>query len=318
MQRSLRIQHKLKIVFTAGAALLVGACASDNSTSPVGSSEAAAALVSAPIGFDQLNSSFIGDSDVSNGFMPWGPGDGDQNRFGPGWHEFMGGGLGEGFIGGIGFGPAFALGPDFGRGPFGDWRDSDACAFSTTTNRVECSNTRRGLTITRSFSFLDAAGAVQHAFDRGTTNTVNATSSIMGTTTHHETATSTVDASSDFTVTGLATGSTQRTVNGKSGGTESTTGTRHGDSFTALRSAGDTIAGIIIPIQDGRPTFPTAGTIIRSMQATVTVGSQTPSTSSRREVITYDGSATAQVVITHDGVTKNCTKPLPHGRLSCQ
>jgi hypothetical protein len=24
------------------------------------------------------------------------------------------------------------------------------------------------------------------------------------------------------------------------------------------------------------------------------------------------------VVITHDGVTKNCTKPLPHGRLTCK
>jgi hypothetical protein len=84
-----------------------------------------------------------------------------------------------------------------------------------------------------------------------------------------------------------------------------------------MRLAGDTITGLVIPIQDGRPTFPTAGTIVRSMQATVTLDGQTPSTSSRREVITYDGSATAQVVITHDGVTKNCTKPLPHGRLTC-
>jgi hypothetical protein len=313
------MQSPLKILVVAGAAALMVACATDNTTSPIAASEAAAALVSAPIGFDQLNSSFVGDSDNNAGFMPWRSGDGDLNRFGPGWHEFMGGGIGEGFIGGIGFGRGFALAPGFGRGPFGDWDDSDACAFSTTTNRVECSTvTRRGLTINRSFSFLDAAGAVQQRFVRGTTNTVNVTNSVSGTRTHHETATSTVNASSDFTVTGLATGSAQRTVDGKSAGTESTTGTRDGNAFTSLRSAGDTVSGIVIPIQDDRPTFPTAGTIIRSMQATVTVSGQAPSTSSRREVITYDGSATAQVVITHDGVTRNCTKPLPHGRLTCQ
>jgi len=313
------MQSPLKIFVLGATAAFMVACATDNSTSPVAASEAASALVSAPIGFDQLNSSFVGDSDISFGFMPWRSGDGDLNRFGPGWHEFMGGGLGEGFIGGIGFGPRFALTAGFGRGPFGDWDDSDECSFSTTTNRVECTKvTRRGLTITRSFSFLDGAGAVQHAFVRGTTNTVNVMASVAGTTTHHETATSTVDASSDFTVSGLATGSDQRKVDGKSAGTESTTGTRHGDAFTSMRSAGDTVSGIVIPIQDGRPTFPTAGTIIRSMQATVTVDGQTPSTSSRREVIIYDGSATAQVVITHDGVTKNCTKPLPHGRLTCQ
>jgi hypothetical protein len=40
--------------------------------------------------------------------------------------------------------------------------------------------------------------------------------------------------------------------------------------------------------------------------------------STRREVITYDGSSTAKVVITKDGVTQTCTQALPHGRLSCQ
>lgn len=308
------MQSPLKIVFLAGAAVLIVACATDNSTSPLASSQAAAALVSAPLTFDQVNSSFVGSSDANNGFTPFVAGGGDQNRWGPGWRGFMGGGIGEAFIGGIGFGPGF------GRGPFGDWHDSDDdCAFSTITTRLECTAVNhRGLTITRSFSFLDAAGAVQQAFDNQTTNTVNAKTSVSGTITHHETATSTVNASSDFTAAGLASGSAQRTVDGKSAGTESTTGTKDGVAFTASRSAGDTTTGLVIPIQSGRPTFPTAGTIIRSMQATVTLSGGSPSTSSRREVITYNGSTTATVVITQDGVTKNCTKPLPHGQLTCQ
>ena len=202
---------------------------------------------------------------------------------------------------------------------FASASSNDACAFSTTTNRLDCGpETHGGLTVTRSFSFLDATGAVQQSFIRGTTNTVNVQRSVSGTRQHHETATSTVSSSSDLTVTGLASGSTERTVNGKAAGTETTTGTKDGVAFTATRIAGDTTTGLVIPIQDGRPTFPTAGTVIRAMQATITHDGEAPSTSSRREVVTFDGTSTATVVITQDGVTKNCTKPLPHGRLSCQ
>ena len=319
----------LKILFIAGAGAVMAACATDNATSPVASSQAAAALISAPLSFGVTNSSFVGSSAPTNGFVPMGLGSGDSHGdHGPGWGGFMGGGIGEAFIGGLGFGPGIGRGPfeNFGRRDDDDvdseesdsFNHSDNCVFSTTTNRVECpTNTHDGLTINRSFSFLDASGTVQQSFVRGTTNTVNVKKSVSGTITHHETVTSTVNGSSDLTVAGLATGSTQRTVNGTSAGTEATTGTRDGAAFTAQRSAGDTVTALVIPIQPEHPTFPTAGTIVRSMTATVTVGGGTPSTSSRREVITFDGSATATVVITHDGVTKNCTKPLPHGRLTC-
>jgi hypothetical protein len=307
------MNSRFRILCVAGAGLGIAACAGDNSTSPIGSSAAAAALITAPLSFDQINTSFVGSSDADHGFTPGGfsGNGGEQNRWGPGWHGLMGGGIGEAFIGGIGFGLAF------GHGPFGDWHDSDNCAFSATTNRLECAATRRGLTVSRSYSFLDAAGAVQQAFAFGTTNTVNLKTSVSGTVIHHDDDTSAVTSASDFTVVGLASGSTQRTVNGTSAGTEATRGVKQDTAFVATRSAGDTITGLVIPVQDGRRTFPTAGTIVRSMQATVTLAGQSPSTSARREVITYDGSTTAKVVITHDGVTKTCTKPLPHGELTC-
>ena len=315
------MQNKLRIVLIAGAGLIAAACASDMATSPAASKAAVAALVAPPISFNQIRTSFVGHANETDGFVPdeaetGGDNDGDHHdgnhEDGPGWGGLMGGGLGEGWIGGIGFGPGL------GKGPFDDFDDTGACTFSTTSSRVECPTvTRAGLTFNRSFSFLDAAGAVQQAFDAAKTNTVNAKSTVTGTVTHHSTATSTVNSSSDFTVGGLASGSPKRTVDGKSAGSETTTGTRNGVAFTVARTAGDTTTSLVIPIQDGRPTYPTAGTVIRSMQATVTKAGSSPSTSSRREVITYDGSATAKVVITHDGVTKNCTKPLPHGRLTC-
>jgi hypothetical protein len=308
------MKNHLRIVLIAGAGVIAAACASDMATSPVASLDAVAALSAAPLASDQVRNSFVGSSNSSDGFMPGlNNGNNEGDGRGPGWHDLMGGGIRDMFIGGIGFGPGI------GRGPFGDFDDDDgSCTFSTTSSRVECATIMRGgLTINRSFSFHDASGAVQQAFG-STTDTVNVAASVKGTVTHHSTATSTVADTSNFTIGGLASGSTQRTVNGKSAASESTTGTKDGVAFTALRTAGDTTTGLIIPIADGRPTFPTAGTVIRAMQATVTRDGSAPSTSSRREVITYDGSATATVVITHDGVTKNCTKPLPHGRLTCQ
>jgi hypothetical protein len=313
------MQNKLRIALIAGAGVIAAACASDMTTSPAASRAAVAALVAPPISFDQIRTSFVGRSSETDGFVPGGVesgGDDDadhqQGEDGPGWGGLMGGGLGEMWIGGIGFGPGL------GRGPFDDFDDSDACTFSTTSNRNECATvTRGGLTIDRSFSFLDASGTVEQLFDPLQTNTVNVKNSVTGTVTHHSTATSTVNSSSDFTVVGLASGSPQRTVNGTSSGSETTTGTRDGVAFTVARTASDVTTGLVIPIQDGRPTYPTAGTVSRSMEATVTLAGSSPSTSSRSEVITYDGSATAKVVITHDGVTKNCTKPLPHGRLTC-
>jgi hypothetical protein len=314
------MQNKLRFALIAGAGVIAAACASDMTTSPAASRAAVAALVAPPISFDQIKTSFVGRSSEQSGFVPdndvetGGDDDGDHNQqgeHGPGWGGLMGGGLGDDWIGGKGFGSGL-------RGPFGDFDDSNTCTFSTTSSRVECAAvTRGGLTINRSFSFLDAAGAVQQAFDAAKTNTVNAKNSVTGTVTHHSTATSTVNSSSDFTIGGLASGSTQRTVNGTASGSETTTGTKNGVAFTVARTAEDKTTGLVIPIQNGRPTYPTAGTVSRSMSATVTKDGSAPSTSSRSEVITYDGSATAKVVITHDGVTKNCTKPLPHGRLTC-
>lgn len=176
--------------------------------------------------------------------------------------------------------------------------------------------------MTEVITFTDTAGHAQPARD-GATNTTETKIAASGTITRdgHDDAehadTSTVAFHSDRIVGGLAKGSASHTVSGTSAGTEMTVGTSDSVHFTSLRTIGDTTTGLVIPIQDGRPTFPTAGTVIRSMSVTVTMGSGTPTTASRREVITYDGTSTAKVVITKNGTTQNCTLPLPHGRLTC-
>lgn len=279
-----------------------------------------------PAGYTFTTNSFAANDNVGDAFLPHmnsGFG-GEHGRGGPGGDHHgppglgldstggrgLMGGLGPDFFGGIGFGRGF------GHGPFGGLTLRGTCAFNSSSGRVGCTDTRGGLTITASASYKTAGGTVQQSPD-STTDAVNIVSSVAGTVTRRDSAQSTVNESSNRTVTGLAVGSTQRTVNGVSRGEETTTGkTDSGAVFTATRLVGDTTSGLIIPVTSGKPTYPTAGKVVRQMHAAVTVNGTT-TTRDRREVITYDGSATATLVITVDGTTKTCKLPLPRGTPSC-
>jgi hypothetical protein len=298
----------VRILAAAGTLLFMAAC-SDSSTSPapssVASQELTAAFLSTPAGFSSTENTFSANSDDGEPWMP------DRSAHDDG--NMMGGGMGPEFFGGAAFGRGFDHGP-FGFGYF-----LFNCSFSSTTGRVTCDDVTRGpFTISRSFAFVDATGAVQ-PFPNNKTDTINVKVDVSGTVVRHDKMdTSTVAHSSDRTVGGLAPGSTQRSVDGGSKGTESTSGTtKDGTKFTAMRLVADTVKGLIIPLMDNHPTFPTAGTITRIMQATLTLGTNAPVSRSRTEVVTFDGSSTAQVVITKNGTTKNCTLPLPFGRLKC-
>ena len=302
------------IVGIAIAGVSIAAC-SDTSAPASGFAITMASAYSAtPAGFSQLSSSFAADSFAG----PFQPGFGPH---GHGEHGFGERGGGPGF--GLGFMGGGLFGPFLGDGPGGFMRHEDtSCSYSSTTGLVTCgpTTTRDGLTVTRISKYTTAAGATQAKID-STTNTATTTITVTGTATRRDSSKSVVNESSTQTITGLAKGSTQRTVNGASAGTETTTGTSAQGAFTASRATGDTVKAVVIPAPSSTstgPTYPTSGTVIRAMSATVTISGQSPATSSRREVITYDGSATAKVVITQDGTTQNCTLPLPHGRLTCQ
>jgi hypothetical protein len=299
-----------------GALAVLGAACSEG----LGTSQQAnalrldAAFVSTPVGFASTTSSFSGagtSSDSSHTFRPGGRGGRgghDGEGCGPNGlllgFDFMGGGFGLDFLGGSGHGRPF---------DFGGLSGNCTAANGVTT----CTGTDHGLTITRTLVFTSAAGATQPAFD-STTNTVKAHTQVSGTTLRRDSVTAVVSHTSDRTVTGLASGSTHRTVNGTSAGSENLAGKDSaGVAFTAVRVIGDSISGVVIPVGNGRSTYPTAGTVIRSLRVSLTSAGTTTS-STRREVITYDGSATAKLVITKDGTTTTCTLPLPHGRPTCQ
>jgi hypothetical protein len=308
-----------RILTYAGVTALTLASACQETTQPTTSDLAlAAAFQTTTLGFSNVNSSFSSDADTGP-FVPQGP-SGFQHIGGPPGLGLMGGGIGPDFAGDFlfnagrdGGGP----GRGFDHGPFGFDRPRPNCAFQAASGRVVCTADPRGnVTVTSSFQFKDAAGNIQQSPD-STTDYVNAQTSVTGTMYHRSHDTTVVSNSSDRTTTGLAYNSTKRISNGKSAGTETTTGTDSSGHFVAVRTIGDTTTDLEVPIQSGRPTYPTAGIVIRSMKALVTYDGGTSKSASRREVITYDGSTTAKLVITQDGVDKNCTVPLPHGRPSC-
>jgi len=299
------------ITASCAAAIVVTACSDTNAPSSRLAVTMASAYSAAPAGFDQLTTSFNADPTAGAFHLEFeshghGPGGFGPRGGGPGFGlGFMGGGLGGPFLG-DGLGPIHS--------------DDGSCTFSSGTGLVTCTvTTRDGLTVTRISKYTSTGGQAQQKPDT-TTNTVATTITVNRTVTRRDSSKSVVSESSSETVTGLAKGSAQRTVNAASSGTERTSGTSSQGAFSSTCAAGDTIKGVVIPAPTSTTThtYPTAGTVIRAMSATVTISGQSPTTSSRREVITYDGSATAKVVITQDGTTQNCTLPLPRGRLTCQ
>lgn len=298
-----RLIQRLTVATTAVAAV---ACL--DTTSPSSSLlNISDMLTTLPAGFSSTDNTFGPDGDNGGAFMP--PGRGHD---GMGEHGMMGGGMGLDFLGGVRFG----RGPGDGPFHFGGLRGD--CTFNAGTGRVACATftDQRGLTLNESAQYKKADGTIQSAPD-STTDFINTQISVTGTVTRRDSAVSTVNNSSNRTVTGLSINSTQRTVNGTSRGQESTTGKNSDGNFTATRLVGDTTSGVIVPVVSGKPTYPTAGAVIRSMHATYTITGGSTTTHDRREVITYNGSATASITITQDGTTKTCTLPLPHGRPDC-
>jgi hypothetical protein len=300
------------------AVLALAAAACSETTAPnTGTTDVVAAFNTTLASFGSTENSFDGADSIAwhprghggRGHIHRGPRRGlDDCGFGPGFGGLMGGGL-RGLFLGRGFG--------HGRGGFAL---PSACTFNAATGRVECPpvTNDHGLTITRSASYTTASGGVQQAFD-SLTDQVNLQIAVNGTfISRRDSAQTTVRHSSSRTIGGLAVGSTERTINGVSAGSESTTGQDTAGSYTLLRVAGDTINGVVIPVRTDSmgATYPTAGTIIRSMTATLTRGTEVR-TSSRREVLTFNGSANAILSITQNGITRSCTISLALGRPNC-
>ena len=304
------------IRMTAALTLLAGVAAcSDN---PTGASDEAAetlladALSSTPVGFSATENTYAGEDNDT-----WRP----RARRHAGRGGPFGSAFGSGFMGG-GLGPDFATGDGFraalARGPFGGGLRAGDCTFDASLGRAVCTpaTPRPGLTVERWVIWTDVNGVVQRAPD-STTTSMQSHAEVYGTVPMRDSATRTVRHVSDRLITGLEKGSAQRIVNGTSNGSETVNGFVPAGAFVAQRIVADTTRDLVVPVSTQGRTYPISGTIIRSMEVEVSVAGGAAETAQWREVLTYDGTDTATLEITRNGVTRTCTVPLPRGKPVC-
>ena len=206
----------------------------------------------------------------------------------------------------------------------GDPGRTPACAFVAESGRFECSpESREGITITRSYALYDNAGTVQDK--RGeNTDAMNTRIEASGTRTHTN-GQMTVQRSSNMTVTGLAAGSAARTFNGSESGTVSGTRTTTRGTMTSTETFEAATVDVVKSADRAAHPYPLSGTISRSATTTTSIEDGQARTRTRSEVITFNGTNLVQVVITHNGVSRNCTRDiaprspgsLPGNRMVC-
>jgi len=204
--------------------------------------------------------------------------------------------------------------PRFGSPIFGDL---SACAWSPDVERFVCDPVmRNGLTFTRSFALYDADGNSQQQRDENT-RSVDRQVGVAGTVTLDR-GSVTIDRSSDVTVSGLGRESTEHTLNGAEVGTTVATRTNDQGRLTVTEQSGDTVTNVVVHAPRARDNWPLSGTAVHAAKATVEATGKPTKTYTRREVVTFNGTRLVPVVITRNGLTRECTRDLMTGRVRCE
>lgn len=193
--------------------------------------------------------------------------------------------------------------------PHGDATLAGTVGCSLVDGRRVCTATSEGgLTVTRSFAFYDAAGAIQSAFDPTTTASINFQMSLNGTITRPH-VTATITRERNMTLSGLAGAETQRTWNGTGAGTENSIATGDRGTRTYAGTSKDTTTNVVFALPRGEHPFPQSGTIVHRVDATATFeGAQSGSrTISRRAVVTFNGTANVPLELGNRSCTLNLT-----------
>lgn len=189
---------------------------------------------------------------------------------------------------------------------------SAGCTYSTSAQGFLCPTVvAGGLTVTQSYTLLDAAGRSQSAFDGNTTASIRAKSSVSGTVTADGNSL-TVDQVQDMTVSGLLTSA--HVMNGTSVMKMKGTIAAGGSTSPISTSMNMTVSNLVMPVAAaGAKAYPLSGVITSDM--TVAVDAIT-SVSVRTEM-TFNGTSKVAVVTTTSGFSQRCTVDLAHPGTAC-
>ena len=175
-----------------------------------------------------------------------------------------------------------------------------SCSYDGASKSFVCPNvTISGITVSRTFTLLDANGTPQTAFDRTSTAAVRMITALTGTITT-ATMTATVDQQQDVTLSGLLTG--MHTLNGTSA--TRTTGT-FGTGTAALPidvSMSATITNLVLPRSSTGSQWPQSGTITSTITESGLAMLTSPSTT-MTVTVAFNGTSMVTVTTTIGGFT---------------
>lgn len=178
------------------------------------------------------------------------------------------------------------------------------CTRSGST--VTCTGARDGnLTITRTATFFDAAGATQADYDAATTARIDIAAQVTGSYEGPQYR-ATLQRIRSVSITGLAGAETQRTRNGTGTATVQSTFTGTNVTRTHRMDVADTTANLVWAVNP-RGQYPLSGTVTRNavVRTTITGDRSGSFTATRRVQVTFNG--TAQVPLVVQAVTRRGT-----------
>lgn len=175
------------------------------------------------------------------------------------------------------------------------------CAYNATARRFNCDVTRFGsLTLTPSFTLLDASGTSMPAFDPARIVSVRASLLVAGA--HRfEGDDLVIQGSRELTLSGLVSG--PRTLNGTS--RVHFAGTRDGSPFDLTVTT--TFADIVLTSATGVAGWPVSGSI--TVESTYATGAGSAPVV-YRSTMSFNGSSTVALATLTDGAARNCSVDL--------
>lgn len=185
-----------------------------------------------------------------------------------------------------------------------------ACSYVAATQNFSCPPVNaNGLTITVSYTLLDAAGHSQSTPDAATTAAIRTVSTVKGTTTvsgaSSFTGTLTIDRTDDMTLSGLLSG--VHTLNGTGAGTSESVLTINGLNVHTSTTDRSTTTNVVLPRSGSGSAWPVSGTIASDQTLVSATGSSPSLTTNIHTVVTFNGSSNITLVVTVGGTTINCT-----------
>lgn len=175
----------------------------------------------------------------------------------------------------------------------------NTCTFTQSSGRFECpSETAGNFTLTRSYSFTGANGTILTTFNPALITGFNVRSRVTGGASLGTIWSGTLDLNRDFSVTGISPTSTTWTWNGTGSASISTSRITSGSTTRTYNLQITTqVSNVVVPYPLAAGTFPTSGTITRTVTTTHVGGTFDGRTATRTATVTLTGTQTATLKI---------------------